>query len=213
MYFFIIRILVLLIVYFSLYLFQKKKGTTSSKRSKKAVFIKAAAGILILAIVFIPYEAPFIRFDSAEASVRYLTVNYNAPIKTVETDNTAFCISHRDNNWGFHAVTKFDKKYSFCDRHSKTMDCFNSGLIDDSSFHGIIYATKLVNNDTNEKCYMIVFLSIDLKDTEDICIYDVHNSPIEKITFPDKRSVFALVVKQIDEKSAFIFNGKTYELN
>ena len=95
--YYLIRMIVLLIIYLCFEFIKKKKGIVIMNRSKKTVIISIAAGILVLAIVFIPYEAPFIRFNSAESSVRYFTVNYNGQIKTVETDNTAFCVGHRDN--------------------------------------------------------------------------------------------------------------------
>lgn len=183
------------------------------KRTKKAVILRIAVILLIGLVVFLPYEAPFIQFNSAEASVRYSTLNYNAPIKTVETDKTAFCVGHRDNNFYYNAVAKSDDKYGFCDRHCHTVLGFINTHIDDGIFNGIYTVTKLVNIEANEKCYMIKFLAIDQSDEEDICIYDEKNMPIEKITFPDKRTVFAIVVNQIDEKASFIFNGKTYELD
>ena len=85
--------------------------------------------------------------------------------------------------------------------------------IDDGQFKGSYSVAKLINTEANEECYMIKFLSVDLKDTENICLYDQQNHPIEKITFSDNRSVFAIIVDQPDESTSFIFNGNTYELN
>lgn len=211
--YFTIRIIIILIISLCFFLFQKKKGKLGLERSKKAVLIRAAVGILILAIVFIPYESTFIRFNSAEESVRYSTVNYDAPIKTIETDKTAFCVGHARNNFYYNTVTKYDAKYGFCDRRCQTVLGFINTHIDDGVFNGNYRVTKLINNDTNEKCYMISFLRIDQNNTEDISIFDENNAPIEKITFPDKRTVFAFVVNQIDEKTLFVFNGNPYELN
>ncbi len=213
--YYVIRIFVLLVIGICFYLLQKIKGKPVPvlKRTKKAVIIRIAVIALIGLVIFLPYESPFIRFDSAEASVRYSTLNYSAPIKTVETDKTAFCVGHRDNNFYYNTVAKSDDKYGFCDRHCRTVLGFVNTHIDDGKFKGNYRVTKLINKEANEKCYMITFLSIDLKDTEDISIYDEYNTPIQKLTFPDKRYVFALVVNQVDEKTAFIFNGKTYELD
>lgn len=211
--YYIIRIIVLSILSLCIYFIRKRKGSFALNRSRKGIIVRVTTIILIIAFIFIPYEAPFIRFDSAEASVRYFTVNYNAPIKTVETDNTAFCVGHRGNNFYYNTVTKYDDKYGFCDRHCNTVLGIINTYIDDGAFTGNYCVHKLVNNETNETCYMVKFISVELNDTEDISIYDKNNDPIEKITFPDKRTVFAILVNQIDEKAAFVFYGKTYELN
>lgn len=208
-----VRILALLIISLCFYFVRKKKGTFKYILSRKTKIIRVIVIILIVVIVFLPFEAPFIRFDSAEDSLRYSAIQNNDSIKTIETEKTVFCVSHKDNNWGYHTITKFDDKYGFCDRHSTSTQCFRSPIFDDQYDHGIIYATKIINNDTNEKCYMIVPLSIEPLETEDICIYDKHNTPIEKFTFSDNRSVFVLVVNQADEESSFTFNGKTYDLD
>ena len=181
-------------------------------RSKKAVIIKVTAIILIIAIIFIPYEASFIRFNSAEASVRYSTVNYRAPIRTVETDKTAFCVGHESTTFYYNTVTKYNDKYGFCHPHTHNALNYINTIIDDENFKGGYTVSKLVNNETNEKCY-IIELSRFYPTGEDICIYDEQNNPIGKITFPDKRTLFAIVVNEADEKASFIFNGKTYELN
>ena len=188
------------------------------KREKKwlAVIIRIIVIVLIVTCVFIPYESSFIRFDSAEASVNYSTLNYNAPTKTVETDKTAFTVSHRENNWSYHTITKYNDKYGFCDRHSQTVLGLTHVDINDENFRGSFHVSKLVNYETNEKCYIISYinlLDLENKDTEDICIDDEQNIPIEKITFPDKRSVFMVVMHQIDEKITFMINDQKYELN
>ena len=212
--YYIIRIIVLSILSLCIYFVRKRKGSFALNRSRKGIIVRVTTIILIIAFIFIPYEAPFIRFDSAEASVRYFTVNYNAPIKTVETDNTAFCVGHIGNNFYYNTVTKYDDKYGFCDWHShNTLGYIINERIDNGQFNGSYSVTRLVNNDTNETCYMVKFISVELNDTEDISIYDKNNDPIEKITFPDKRTVFPILVDQIDEKAAFVFYGKTYELN
>lgn len=207
------RILVFLIFLLCFYYFRKKKESFKFKYSKKAKTIRVTAAILILAILFIPYEALFIRFDSAEASVRYFTVNYNAPIKTIETDKTAFCVGHRDNNFYYNTVTKNGDKYGFCDWHSHNVLGYIHEEIDDGQFKGLYSVAKLINTEANEKCYLIKFLSVNQKEADKICIYDKHNTPIKKLTFPDNRTVFAVVVDQIDKTTSFTFNGKTYVLN
>ena len=214
MYYLILRILVLLIIFLCFYLIRKKKGTMGSKRSKKAVIISVMVIILINAIVFIPYESPFIRFNSAEASVRYCSMNYYVPSKTVETDKTAFCIGHESNDFYFNIITKYDDKYGFCNRHCRTVFGYKNEHIDDGIFNGFYDVTILINDDTNEKCYLIGFYSIDPKDSEDICIYDEHNNPIERIIFPYSMKVYyTIVVDQIDKNTSFTFNGNAYELD
>ena len=211
--YYIIRMIVVLILYVGFTFYQKKKGVLVWQRTAKTVIIRGVVAAVILAIVFIPYESSFIRFDSAEASVRYRTINYNAPIKTVETDKTAFCIGHRDNNFYYNTVTKYGDQYGFCDRNCQTLFGLDNITIDDGVFYGAYSVHKMVDNETNEKCYIIKFYGSDQEDAENISIYDEQNRPAETITFSDNRTVYAIVVKDIDEKASFVLNGNTYELN
>lgn len=211
--FIIIRILVLLLIFLCFCFIQKKKGPFVYKRTKKTIIIRIAVSLLIMVIVFIPYESPFIRFNSAEESIKYSTTKYGVPIRTVETDKTAFCVGHKSNNFFYYIVTKYNDKYGFCDRNCYTKLGIINTYLDEGSFKGNYRVTKLSDNETNEKCYIISLLSVDQNETEEINIFDKNNDPIEKMTFPDNRTVFALVVNRIDEKTSFTFNGKTYELD
>ena len=66
-----------------------------SNRKKRIIIIVLFC--LIIGIIFIPYEAPFIRFDSPEASVKYSTIKGNLPLYVVEGKNTAFTLQNSGN--------------------------------------------------------------------------------------------------------------------
>lgn len=174
------------------------------------------------AIVFFPYESFFIRFGSAQASVAYSTFTMGYEIKTVETDKTAFAVMHRDNNWSYHSVTKYDDQYGFCDRHCRIMLRVKSINVDEESFNGSVYLSEMVNYETNEKCYIIKWLNVldyekkntqNERDTGDGLIDFEQSTPMKKITFSDNRTAYAAVMDHIDEKMTLVFNGQTYELD
>ena len=213
--YYIIRIVILVIAALCLFFYLKRKGKLQEKRSKIAVIISVIAFALICTIVSIPIEASFVRFNSAKASVAYSTLNSNGKTESIETDKTAFTVSHKGNNWSYHVITKYDDKYGFCNRHSQIVNSFDAIPVDDGNNRGIFYVSKLVNYDTNEKCYMIDYLDHNLMkyNAAGITIYDEQDLPIEKITFEDNSAVFAAIANGIDQKTIFKFNGKTYELN
>ena len=212
MYYYLIRLIVVLILLY-IVLLLIKKGKLVIKRTRKAAVIRVMVSALIIAVVMIPYESPFIRFDSAEASVNYSSLNYNYQIKTIETEKTAFCVAHKGNDFQYDTITKYINQYGFCDRHSKNILRWVSSSIEDGKVQGSFRAAKLINNETNEKCYMIVFSVLAQEETADINIYDKQNKPIPKIEFSDNREVFALVVNHLDGEEVFKFNGVTYDLH
>ena len=224
MYYFIrnIILVVFFLIFLSTILCQKKKGTN---RSKKAVIIKRViiiSFVVAAVCVFIPFEAPFIRFNSTEASVKYSTAKPFYEDKAVETDKTAFFVSHKSNNWTYGSAAKYDNKYGFCGYHSKTILTTNSITVDEENFDGSFNVSKVINYDTNEKCYFIKFINLlDFEnkekqnswDSQDNLIDFEKSTPMEKLTFKDNRTVYAAVTDQIDEKMTLVFCGEKYEFD
>ena|GEM_PF-5191688 len=211
MYYYLIRLVVVLILFY-IFLLLIKKGKLVIKHTRKAAVIRVIISALIIAVVMIPYESPFMRFDSAEASFNYSSLSFHYQIKTIETEKTAFCVAHKGNNFQYDVITKYDNQYGFCDRNSHIDLRWVSSFVDDSAFRGSFDVAKLVNNETNEECYMIKFSSFAQQDAESICIYDKQDNPIPKIEFSDNRVVFALVVDQPGGEEVFKLNSKTYNL-
>lgn len=229
MFYSIIRIIILLIIYLCLFLFWKKTGTdspTESKRlfqsmrkahmiklSKKAIVLRIVVLVVIFAIVFIPFEAPFVHFKSPEAPVHYSSpVFYTTPIRTVETDKTVFSVAHRGNNFRYNIITKHGDKYGFCNLNSKAVLNYRTEYIRNEDFFCMYTVTKLINYTTNEKCYMIKFLDSDSIENNDIIVYDDQNNPVNRILFPDKRSIFTVVMERLDQKAECHFYDYTIEL-
>ena len=217
--YYLIRILALLIITICYIVLRKRNTQKALKRSKKAVFIKIAIIALVILLVFIPYEAPFVRFDSAYDSVKYSTTKFNTPLYTIETEKTAFSAELEDSTFSYHSITKYKDKYGYCDQDSHILlGSYKHEIIQDENYMGSFLVKKLENKKTREKCYIIVFGNLldeinNNKEKEDIIIYDENNTPIEKMFSTNKWTAFAVVVDCLDESTSFIFNGKTYELN
>lgn len=160
----------------------------------------------------IPYEAPFIRFDSPEASVKYSTIKGNLPLYVVEGKNAVFTLQNSGNNYYYHSITKYHDKYGFCDYKTQTETVLGSLLKDDTCFCGTITANKLLNHNTNESCYFITFSKIKRMEPDKITILDTDNTPIKPIFQNDKTIIFAFIPKRDNNIVAFFYNGQTISL-
>ena len=212
--FYLIRIILIIMILLACFLFlRKKKVSIFSKTNRKKRIIGIVLSVVFIALLFIPYEAPFVRFDSPEASVKYSTIKGNMPLHVVEGENAAFTLQNANNNYYFHTILKHDDKYGFCDYHSKIDKVINSPFTEDDNFSGSIVTYKLSSSETNEACYMIMFSKTRRMEQNRIAVYASDHTPIDTLFQNDNAMVFALINGADKSDAAFSYNGQTYQLN
>ena len=212
--FYLIRIILIIMILLACFLFlRKKKVSIFSKTNRKKRIIGIVLSVVFIALLFIPYEAPFVRFDSPEASVKYSTIKGNMPLHVVEGENAAFTLQNANNNYYFHTILKHDDKYGFCDYHSKIDKVINSPFTEDDNFSGSIVTYKLSSSETNEACYMIMFSKTRRMEQNRIAVYASDHTPIDPLFQNDNAMVFALINGADKSDAAFSYNGQTYQLN
>lgn len=211
--YYLIRIIFVVIIFSVCSLcLRKKKERLLIKSNRKKRIIIIVLSCLIIGIIFIPYEAPFIRFDSPEASVKYSTIKGNLPLYVVEGKNTAFTLQNSGNNYYYHAIIKHDDKYGFCDFHTQRNTGFNSTITDDEYFHGLVTVDTLLNGETNETCFFISFIKMKKMEADKTTISDADNTPIKPIFQNSDTIIFAFMPKQNDA-AVFFYNGQPFSLN
>ena len=196
-----------------LFLRKKKERFLSKRNLKKKLIVRIILSFLIIGLLFIPYEAPFVRFDSAETSIKYSTLKGNLPLHVIEGENTIFTLQNANNNFYFHSIIKYDEKYGFCDYKSEKEIVLESTFIEDDYIVGTITAQKLLNYETNETCYCIIFSKIKSMEQNEINLFDTYNLQIKTIFKNDKNIVFAFIPNQDNNNTAFSYNGQTFSLN
>ena len=212
--FYFIRIILIIMILLACFLFlRKKKAGIFSKTNRKKRIIGIVLSVVFIALLFIPYEAPFVRFDSPEASVKYSTIKGNMPLHVVEGETAVFTLQNANNNYYFHTILKHDDKYGFCDYHSKIDKVINSPFTEDDNFSGSIVTYKLSSSETNEACYMIMFSKTRRMEQNRIAVYASDHTPIDPLFQNDNAMVFALINGADKSDSAFSYNGQTYQLN
>ena len=212
--FYFIRIILIALLFLACFLFLRKKnaGIFSNTNRKKRI-IGIVLSVVFIALLFIPYEAPFVRFDSPEASVKYSTIKGNMPPHVVEGETVVFTLQNANNNYYFHTILKHDDKYGFCDYHSKIDKVINSPFTEDDNFSGSIVTYKLSSSETNEACYMIMFSKTRRMEQNRIAVYASDHTPIDPLFQNDNAMVFALINGADKSDAAFSYNGQTYQLN
>ena len=212
--FYFIRIILIALLFLACFLFlRKKKAGIFSKTNRKKRIIGIVLSVVFIALLFIPYEAPFVRFDSPEASIKYSTIKGNMPPHVVEGETVVFTLQNANNNYYFHTILKHDDKYGFCDYHSKIDKVINSPFTEDDNFSGSIVTYKLSSSETNEACYMIMFSKTRRMEQNRIAVYASDHTPIDPLFQNDNAMVFALINGADKSDSAFSYNGQTYQLN
>ena len=213
MFYFIRIILIIMILLACFLLLRKRKAGILRKITRKKRIIGIVLSVVFIALLFIPYEAPFVRFDTPEASVKYSTIKGNLPLHVIEGENTAFTLQNANNNYYFHTILKHNDKYGFCEYHSKIDKVINSPFTEDDNFSGSIITYKLLSSETNEACYMIMFSKTKRMEQNKITIFDVDSAPIQPVFQNDKTIVFALIHGLNESNAAFSYNGQTFRLN
>lgn len=95
---------------------QAKKSVLTKKRYNLIKIIGIACVLIITGISFIPFEAPFVRFDIPQESLKYLWVD-TKDIVVCESDNGAFIVKLGKEE--IFSVTKEEKGYGYLNYHSK----------------------------------------------------------------------------------------------
>jgi len=216
MMFYVIRIIIIALIFLACFLLlRKRKASILRKITRKKRIIGIVLSVVIVGLLFIPYEAPFIRFDSPGASVGYSTIKGNLPLHVVKGENTVFTLQNANNNYYFHTILKHNDKYGFCDYHSKIDKVINSPFTEDDNFSGSIVTYKLSSSETNEACYMIMFSKTKRMEQNKIAVFSADNTPIDPVFQNDKAMVFAFVrgTNESDAAFSYTYNGQLFRLD
>lgn len=209
--------MILLFTFFAVFFFvfynKKKKNNRIHNSTKKRKLLKIIIVALLIIVIFIPFEAPYARFESAENSINYSTLNHNIPIKVIESEKTSFAVLCKENKLSFYSIIKYEDKFGFCNYHSSIERITDPYFLEDDDFVGTISIYKLTNYETEEKCFMIVFLKSKGMDSSNIIVYDAENNSCKNIINNEIISVFSVIKNVNKDNNFFYYNDNKITIN
>lgn len=155
--FYIIRIIFFCVIFFLLsflfFLFLKKGVKRGKKYSKKELrtysMIYIGAVLLLTAVSFLPFESPFIRFDTVEESLQYKWISAD-DITVYSDDDCAFAVK---GTYEIYSFVKDDRGYSYVNYQSKLI---TYRMPDFSEYNRSIHKLYAVYNKALDKTFYLL---------------------------------------------------------
>lgn len=193
--------------------FVKKNNNKNLHKKKKFPYILYGISILlILDLIFYPFEGFFIRFNSLEKSINYsISDYYSSDFKIIEDNDTIFFVKLKNSNYSYHSVAKDNEKYYLCD--FKTCKSSNTKIkyLRESEFSGILQTDIILNKITNKSCYFCKIVGNPESDVNKLNISESLNNGF-KIIYRDNNSIIFYFISGNNSTDScyFKFLGQIY---
>lgn len=138
---------------------QAKKSVLTKKRYNLIKIIGIACVLVVTGISFIPFEAPFVRFDTPQEALKYRWIDTEDVIVR-ETDDCAFLLMPTGTD-NIYSVTKDENGYGYINYHTKNITYVHPDGPDDTPGSTCREIYACYNQDSEKTLYLAVFYKKD----------------------------------------------------
>ena len=157
---------------------QAKKSVLTKKRYNLIKIIGIACVLVVTGISFIPFEAPFVRFDTPQEALKYRWIDTEDTV-VCESDYGAFIV--KPDNEEIFSVAKDEKGYGYLNYHSKKELYIYPHYNQFNTTGDFIYSCN--NQSTNETIYLVYFYK-KIDDNINIDLYKIICDDVEMERIP-----------------------------